>query len=619
MSPIAIAQQAAATPAQSQVVTLLLILFSAAVVAVLARRLRLATIPGYLIIGAIVGPSGLRLIDSSESVKDVLDLAIVLLMFTIGLGLDIDQIRSGMVRILAVGLISTVGVSLALWPLGMLFGLSAPAALVVGMGLSMSSTAVAIGVLQKRREMHLVQGRLTVGISVVQDLMSIGVLALLPALALWAGVAQDADNRSLSAVDLVSNGLLKIGGLGTLVAVGRYVLPRLLGEAARSVGTESLLVLSAFVALGAAVLTAQLGFGPALGAFVAGFMLASTPFRYQIAGQLVPLRDLFMSVFFTVVGMSMHLPTVAQFWWIVAAALVLVLVVKVLLIGLSAWMGGATAPVALKTAVALGQAGEFSLVVISAAVVAGIIDPRGEGVVIAVVVLSLVLASPLYELCHGRIMALAYKVPAAHWIGSRALRDVAPHPSEAASPSSPSNRSEVHAASANAADANTRQSGAPNSTSPDPGGVAAPSKRHVIIAGFGVVGRNLAEHFGAAGIPYSVVELNSATVRKQRSLGRKTVYGDVANPDVLREAGIEHAEAVVLTIPDDEATLRACQAVRAIAPTVFIAARTSFLSKAIAATELGADYVTIEEVVTAQDMAKQVMSRLKGRFSPSAT
>lgn len=604
MSLLQFAQDAAAPTSQDQVKTLLLILASAAFVAVLGRRLRLATIPGYLLIGAAVGPYGLQLIDSAASVQAVLDLAIVLLMFTIGLGLDIDQIRSGMVRILVVGLASTLAVSLTLWPLGMLFGLSAPAALVIGMGLSMSSTAVAIGVLQKRREMHLVQGRLAVGISVVQDLLSIGVLALLPAMALWAGVSHGGSGQSMSAADLISAGLLKIGGLGTLVAVGRYVLPRLLGEAARSVGTESLLVLSAFVALGAAVVTTMLGFGSALGAFVAGFMLASTPFRYQIAGQLVPLRDLFMSVFFTVVGMSMHVPTVVQSWWIVGIALVAVLAVKTLLIGLSAWIGGATAPVSLKTAVALGQAGEFSLVVVGAAAAAGVVEPRAEGVVIAVVVLSLVLATPLYELCHGRVMGLAFRIPAARWIGSRSLREVGLGHPEPHGPESPPTEDRGAGAESSALSGKQAEAQAP---------------RHVIIAGFGVVGRNLAEHFAAAGIPYSVIELNTNTVRKQRSLGRRTVYGDVANPDVLREAGIDAAEAVVLTIPDDEATLRACQAVRAIAPTVFIAARTSYLSKAIAATELGADYVTVEEVVTAQDMAKQVMHRLKGRFSPSTT
>jgi len=111
------------------------------------------------------------------------------------------------------------------------------------------------------------------------------------------------------------------------------------------------------------------------------------------------------------------------------------------------------------------------------------------------------------------------------------------------------------------------------------------------------------------------VELNPATVRKQAQLGRWTVFGDVSNPDVLFSAGIDKAEAIVLTIPDDEATVRACRQIRELNKSVFIAARTSFLSKAIAATSMGADHVTVEELVTAQDMAKQVVDRIAGLAS----
>lgn len=136
----------------------------------------------------------------------------------------------------------------------------------------------------------------------------------------------------------------------------------------------------------------------------------------------------------------------------------------------------------------------------------------------------------------------------------------------------------------------------------------------MIIAGFGVVGRNLAEHFAAAGIPYVVIELNPETVVRQQKLGRSFIFGDIANPDVLESAGVRGAAAVIITIPDDESVLRACRTIREMSSSVFIAARTTYLSRAIAATEMGADYVCVEEVVTAQDMAKQVMERLARRL-----
>jgi len=210
-------------------------------------------------------------------------------------------------------------------------------------------------------------------------------------------------------------------------------------------------------------------------------------------------------------------------------------------------------------------------------------------VLIAIVVLSLVLTTPLSELSR-RMQARLSRVPPARWITSPALHE--PLPSSVQAPNT----------------------GGSDPFHDDP--LPYPH-RPVIIAGFGVVGRNLAEHFAAAGIPYIVIELNPSTVIRQQKLGRRFIFGDITNPDVLESAGVHSAEAVILTIPDDDAVLRACGIIRQLNPSIFIAARTSFLSRAIAATELGADYVTVEEVVTAQDMAKQVMERLAKRLVDS--
>ena len=179
---------------------MLVILGAAAVISVLLHRLRLASIPGYLIVGGLIGslPHSWGLITSQEGVEQIKDIAIILLMFTIGLHLEMEAIRTGMVPILIVGAASTIGTSLLLWPLGMLFHLSAPAALGVAMALSMSSTAVVLGLLQQRKEVHLLHGRLCIGISIMQDMLSIAVLASLPILAVWAGV-KSADNAMAAA------------------------------------------------------------------------------------------------------------------------------------------------------------------------------------------------------------------------------------------------------------------------------------------------------------------------------------------------------------------------------------------------------------------------------------
>ncbi|MBC7835274.1 MAG: cation:proton antiporter [Phycisphaerales bacterium] len=581
----------AADSSHAVVFELMVILAAAAGVTMLLRRLHLAAIPGYLITGALLGLIGaqLNIPTSDENIASISNLAIILLMFTIGLHLDLDGIRTGLMHILLVGVASTTGVVLTMWPLAMLFGLPAPAAIAVGMALSMSSTAVVFRILQQRREMNTAHGRVCFAVLVVQDLMALVFLALMPPLADWSGVGLsgmvaevEQATKGSKALALLAAGAAGIGGIALMIAVGRYVLPRLLTEAARESSAETPLVLAAAVALGAAIVTSALGFSPELGAFLAGFLLASTPFKHQLAGQLAPMRDLFMAVFFTAVGLKLDLGVIAGYWWVIAIGLVLMLSVKAVLIALSTWAAGSTVPTAVASGFALAEAGEFSLVLLAAAASEDhpIISGDVQAVAISMVVVSLVLTPGLYN-AGQKLRPRFMKWKTAGWFASPALRD------------------ETHGAAVRA-----KREG--SLTTP----AGKPLSHHVIIAGFGIVGRNMAQHFEVAGINYLIVELNPATVRKQRALGRSIVFGDISNPEVLQSAGIECANAVVLTVPDDDATLLACRAIRAAAPTIFIAARTSYLSRAIRATELGADHVVVEEIATAEAMSKQVLHRI---------
>lgn len=597
------------------VLDMLVILGAAAIISILLRRLRLASIPGYLIIGAIIGSLPFGIISDAGNVAQIQDIAIILLMFTIGLHLDLDSIRTGMVPILVVGAVSTIGVALVLWPAAMAFGLSAPAALAIAMAFSMSSTAVILGILHQHREVHLVQGRLGIGISIMQDLLSIGILAAMPILGAWHGASAAAQEGGSSGIlNMIANASLGIGGILAMLGFARYLLPKLLREAAWGGNTEGLLVASAGAGLGAAMLTGYLGFGPALGAFLAGFMLSNTPFRFQLTGQLGPMRDLFMAVFFTAVGINLNVVDALQYWWVILIAVPLVMIVKAGVIGATVWAGGSTAAAALVAGTLLAQAGEFSLVVLSEAKRAGLVGEREQGVAIALVVVSLMLTGSLYEYAKKNTARVAFIKPAL-WFASPALRG-SPMAATVAAGTHDPQADPAHSAHSEGRDTHGSEKlhAAGGNATPAP----TPKQRHVIIAGYGIVGRNLAEHFAASNISYTLIDLNSDTVMKQKKLGKSAVYGDATNKDVLESAGIHHAEAVVLTIPDDDATLRSCRAIREMREDVFIAVRTTFLSRAIAAHELGADHVTIEEVATAQDMAVKVMLELNKRFAPKA-
>lgn len=585
---------------RSPVLDLVILLAAAAVVAMLLRRASLATIPSFLICGVLIGPSVLGLITSTGNVESISQVAVILLMFTIGLHMDMGEFAGGMGRVLVMGVASTVVSVLALLPITSSGELGVPGGIAAAIALSMSSTAVVMRIIAERRETHKSYGRIIFGTLVVQDLLAIGGLALMPVLASWAGATPPGAGAGAhghgeavllpAGWPIAARAAVALGGIIALIIVARIVLIRLLAEAARGAGPEVMLVLSAAAALGSALIASGLGFSAELGAFLAGLILASTPFRYQLAGQISPMRDLFMAVFFTAVGMKMDIASLASSWPLIAMALVATLVLKTAAITLTVWLVGATAPVALVCGMSICQAGEFTIVLLSEAAGTGLISGGALAGLTAVVVLTLILTPTLYDLGHRLAPRLA-RVPMAGWSRSAKLRELPPMPADAAVVRAP-----------------RADGGAVETPAPQP--LLA---RYVVIAGFGVVGRALADRLEVAGVPFCVVDLNPATVETQRRLGRNAVYGDITNHEVLTSANVEAADAVLLTIPDDEATLRACREIRHVAPDAFIAARTSFLSKAMVAAQQGADHVTIEEVATAEAMARQVMDRLTAR------
>lgn len=556
---------------------LVIILITAGLVSLVFQRLRLASIPAYLVAGAIIGPGLLGLIRDDEHVASISQLAIVLLMFGIGLHMDAGVLRRGFASMVGVGALSCALLTglLALGAIAM--GQSPPAALMIGAGLSMSSTAAVMRILQQRRQVRDLHGRLAFGTLIVQDLYAVVVLASVPLLAAWAAQSgwlaegDSADGGHPGVLRLLPRIGLAVVGIGLIVVLGRKLLPRLLHSAARGSFSELVLIIGAAAGLGSAALTAHLGLSPELGAFLAGFLLASTPARHQLTGQLAPVRDLFIPVFFVSVGLGLDVGSVASMWWVVLAVLVSVVLIKALVIGFSAWAMGFNGPISALAGLILAQAGEFTLLVVSVGAGAGIVHDQAYGVVTSVVALSLIVTPSIIQIS-PRVAALLVRVGPAPW--RRGL--IREGTGEAGEPP-PEDR-----------------------------------RRHAVIAGFGPVGRELYNRLEAEGFECTIVELNPDTVRRQRSLGKRIVYGDASNPEVLHEAGVEHADAVVLTMPDHNAMLAACRVVREAAPEAFIAVRSGFLSRGMQASASGADYVSVDEIAAANVMADEICRRLGG-------
>ena len=563
------------------------ILGAAGLVATLAHRLKLPTIPAYLITGALVGPGTTNVLgfitgeaDPTQSVSEIANLAIILLMFGIGMHMDFSAMRAGLGRLVAAGLGAVVLCTLPMWLLAMLITDGWAPALVIAMALSLSSTAVVMAAMQRRRELHRMSGRLSLAILIVQDLAVIAMLMAVPALvaAHNAGRGDSAVVAGVSVGSIVLWGTVAVAGT---VIVGRYVVPFLLRHAAgRNTPDEVLTVLCVAFAFAASAATFGAGLSAELGAFLAGFMLSTTTFKHHLSGQVGAIRDLFIAIFFTTLGMQLDAGVLREGWFIVLIAAATVLAVKATVIGFVSWAAGATHAVALKTGLSLSQAGEFTLILL--AVAAAGFGPEFSDTVskmTAVVVLTLIATPPLMTLAD----VIARRVPSgklAPWVHTRTLVDADERPVvEVTDPKDE-------------------------------------RRRHVVVAGFGVVGRTVTDRLCAEGVSVSVIEMNLETVKRYKAMGRSFVFGDASDPEVLSTAGMPDADALVLTIPDDEAATRAVRVAKRINPQARVIVRTPYMSRAMTARAMGADVAVIEEVATAEAMDRLVLEAVGLPYRP---
>ena len=437
---------------------------------------------------------------------------------------------------------------------------------------ALSSTAVVLRLLQERRELHRQHGRVALAILLVQDMVVPAMLIVVPLLAPQSATDAALDTSPSSNM-FVRAGLTVVAILG-IVVLGRYALPLVLDFASKcgARSMEVLTILSLAFAMGAASITQLLGLSPALGAFLGGFLLSGTLFRHALAGQIGTLRDVALAIFFTVIGMRLDLAAAADHLPTILLGLAGLIVLKTIALTLSIWFVGSTLRIALTVALALAGGGEFALVIFNVAEDAGALPKTLTTTATTIIVLSMLLIAP--SMAFARMIASKWRLAAVPPWGKRAtaLLDTHAHDDPNAHP-----------------------------------------LRHVIVAGFGLVGRAVSDRLINAGDRVTVIEMNMQTVQRQQRLGRAFVFGDVSDPAVLESAGLLEADALILTIPDEHAVAAACTTARALRPDLFIVARASYMSRGVLAKSLGANAVVVEEIVTAEAMEKIVEHELQVR------
>ncbi len=526
---------------------LLLLIVVAAAGAAIFERLRLPSIAGFLVMGALVGPGGLGLLADREQVRALAELGVVFLLFQIGLELPIERLRRNWQVALAAGAlqvsVTLVGVAL----LGAALGLEARSAVAVGALVAMSSTALVMRLLSDRGEVDAPQGQLCAGILLFQDLCIVPFLLAIPMLAADA----PADSWSIG-LELARAAVSLVG----FAVLAWLVLPRLLDRIAGRGSRELFAMLAFIVVLGSAVLSHAIGLTLAVGAFVGGLVLSATPYAHQLFAEVLPLRGVLLGIFFTAVGMLFAPADLAHNGPAVLVYVLGVIVFKAgCVIGIVALALRQGLRVAVLTGLALAQTGEFSFVLAAAASEAGLVDAGLHGIFVA-----------------GSIVTL---------LATPALIAVAPRVA-------------------------SRVAGQLDRLSPAPehGQVL---EGHVALIGFGPAGRTLARILRARRIAYAVVEANATSVQEALRRGEPLVYGDATRPSILERIGIRAARLVVVAISDPTATREVASRVRQLAPHVDIVVRTHYVQDVDALREAGASMVVAEEFESTLELVAETL------------
>jgi len=502
-------------------VTLLLLASSVVAVGVL-RALNLPALPGYLLVGIAIGPHALALAPDSADTYALAEFGVVFLMFSIGLEFSLPRLRSLRAIVLKVGLpqvLVTLAAVVAIgWALGARIGVGFPGAFALGAALAMSSTAIVLKLLAERLELDTDQGRIVVGVLLLQDVVVVPLLVILPALA-----AQQGDPMMQLAWAAVRAAVL----LALLLAGGQWVLRRWLTAVARRRSRELFTLNLLLITLGLAWLTSRAGLSPALGAFVAGMLISETEFRHQVEEDIKPFRDVLLGLFFVTIGMLLDAhQVVAHFAWVLAALTVPV-GGKFALIALLVRRQGGTVGTAIKVAMPLATAGEFAFVILNQAGQLNLLPPTLMQIVLSAMVLSMLATPLLVQYSH----AIALRWSGAEWM-QQALQ--------------------LHRIA-------TR---------------SIANQDHVVICGFGRSGQHLAQMLEEEGIGYVALDLDPDRVREAAAAGASVVYGDAARRETLAAAGVSRAAALVVSYNNVPSALRVIHFAHELKPRLPIIVRT---------------------------------------------
>lgn len=542
-----------------------LVYLGAAMVCVpIAKRLGFSSVLGYIIAGALIGPYALGWIGQrGEDIMHVAEFGVVMMLFLIGLELEPAHFWRMRRSIVGLGGIQFLGTTLVLTLIGALSYRSLPESLAIGMALSMSSTAIVLQTLKEKGISQTPAGRASFAVLLFQDIAVIPVLALLPLLAVRDVQGEAAAHAS--AIHHLPHWLqapVIIGAIAGVYAAGRYLVVPLLRLIAKTNLRELFIAASLFLVIAVAEGMLLIGLSPALGAFLAGVVLANSEFRHELESDILPFKSLLLGLFFIGVGSSINFDLIVRSPLLIGALLVGVLLIKVGVLYISGAVFKLKTGQNLLYSFGLGQVGEFAFVVLNFAGALQIVDRYWLDNLMAVTALSMA-ATPFLLLLNERLIA-----PFTGTKETAPKEDMAEDIEE---------------------------------------------KHEVIIAGFGHFGSTIARFLRANGVEANILDYDSDRVDLLRKLGFRVYYGDATRADLLRSAGAEDAKIVVAAIDSPEVNARLIETVRKHFPHLQVLARAKNRYDAYEMIEHGVDHIYRETLYTSVHLAVDVLKMLGHR------
>ena len=497
----------------------LILLFFSVISVALFRKINLPSVLGYLVVGMLAGHHALNLIPESTAIEKIAEIGVVFLLFTIGLEVSIPRLLSMKNIVFGIGTSQVLVSTLSMIFLGLLLGYSWQISFAVGGALALSSTAIVVKQLTEQHELHSRHGHVALGVLLFQDLAVVPFLVLIPIFA-----APESGNLLIPISMALGKAVI---AFAIIYVVGTYFIRPITHWVSSTYSSELFTLFILLVALLAAWLTFELGLSLAMGAFLAGIMLAETEFEHQVQTEIRPFRDVLMGLFFISVG--------TQFNWhilldepIKVIALTLGLLIgKSLAVGIITRLAGYENGVSIRSGLALGQGSEFGFAILGVGISTGLLSLEVSQPIVAAIVFSMAL-SPMIIRYNGRIAKILSKDYLAH------RKAVESHIEEA----------------------------------------GEKAKNHVIICGFGRTGQNLAQFLKQSNIAFIALELDPELINENWDAGEPVYYGDSSHPEVLKHAGIDHARAIIVTFHDYKTSEHITQIAKKIRDDIPIIVRT---------------------------------------------